>query len=64
MPVTVVPEGTASLPAPEPPSGPPPGSAKPGGMIEVELASGVRLRVGSDVDEAALRRVLSALSPS
>ena len=64
VPVAVLPEATASLPAPERPSGPPPGSAKRGGMIEVELASGVRLRVGSDVDEAALRRVLSALSPS
>jgi transposase len=33
-----------------------------GGMIEVELPSGVKLRLTGAVDEAALRRVLSALS--
>ena len=32
------------------------------GLIEVELVSGVRLRVGSDVDGPALRRVLAALA--
>ena len=32
------------------------------GLIEVELLSGVKLRLTGDVDEAALRRVLSALS--
>ena len=32
------------------------------GLIEVELPSGVRLRVGSDVDGPALRRVLAALA--
>ena len=32
------------------------------GMIEVELPSGVKLRITGMVDEAALRRVLSALS--
>lgn len=31
------------------------------GLIEVELPTGVRLRVGPDVDAAALRRVLAAL---
>jgi transposase len=31
-------------------------------VIEVELASGVKLRLTGAVDEAALRRVLSALS--
>ena len=36
----------------------------PSGVIEVELSSGVRLRVGSDVDGAALQRVLAALSVS
>lgn len=35
--------------------------AGPGG-IEVELPSGVRLRVGADVDGAALQRVLAALT--
>lgn len=33
-----------------------------GGMIEVELPSGVKLQITGAVDEAALRRVLSALS--
>jgi transposase len=33
-----------------------------GGAIEVELPSGVKLRLTGAVDEAALRRVLSALS--
>jgi transposase len=32
------------------------------GIIEVELPSGVKLRLTGAVDEAALRRVLSALS--
>lgn len=32
------------------------------GMIEVELPSGVKLRITGAVDEAGLRRVLSALS--
>jgi len=31
-------------------------------VIEVELPTGVRLRVGSDVDGPALRRVLAALA--
>jgi len=31
-------------------------------MIEVELPSGVTLRITGAVDETALRRVLSALS--
>jgi len=32
------------------------------GMIEIELPSGVKLRVSGDVDAGVLRRVLSALS--
>lgn len=32
------------------------------GVIEVELASGVRLRLGPDVDSTALQRVLAALA--
>ena len=43
-----------------------PAAADPGdfsaGMIEVELPTGVKLRVTGDVAEASLRRVLSALS--
>lgn len=40
-----------------------PGSApsERGGVIELELPNGCRVRVGSDVDGAALRRVLGAL---
>ena len=34
----------------------------PSGVIQVELSSGSRLRVGSDVDGAALERVLAVLS--
>ena len=32
------------------------------GLIEVELPTGVRLRIGTDVDGPALRRVLAALA--
>ena len=35
---------------------------QPAGVIEVELPSGVKVRLTGAVDEAALRRVLSALS--
>ncbi len=65
--VLQVTDGTAALsPAatqPEVPSaaGVATPSAKPG-LIEVELPAGVRLRVGSDVDGPALRRVLAALA--
>lgn len=31
------------------------------GIVEIELMSGVRLRVGADVDSAALQRVLAPL---
>jgi hypothetical protein len=40
------------------------GPSAASGVIEVELSGGVRLRVGSDVDGAALQRVLAALSAS
>ena len=33
------------------------------GMIEIELGDGRRIRVGNDVNLAALRRVLQALQP-
>lgn len=46
--------------SPEPVSAPTP-SSEPGGMIEVELASGARLRVDGQVNERALCRVLRAL---
>jgi transposase len=37
------------------------GSASPAGWMEIELGDGQRVRVGSDVNLAALRRVLRAL---
>src|SRR6266702_3179152 len=54
------------LAAPSPPADPAPtlpqANRPTGGMIEVELSSGVKLRITGAVDETALRRVLSALS--
>jgi transposase len=38
-----------------------PPAAKPAGVIEIELANGVRLRVDGAVNAAALRRVLGVL---
>jgi transposase-like protein len=46
VPVTVSPEERASV----------------GGVIEIELGSGIRVRVDARVDEAALSRVLRALA--
>ncbi|HVY88075.1 MAG TPA: transposase [Hyphomonadaceae bacterium] len=48
----VTPSESVSAPTP---------SADPGGMIEVELANGARLRVDGQVNERALCRVLRAL---
>ena len=51
-------------PAPSPParSNPPASPARPpSGLIEIELGNGHQVRVGSDVNLAALRRVLTAL---
>src|SRR5438132_500381 len=54
------------LAAPSPPVDPvptlPEADRPTGGMIEVKLPSGVKLRITGAVDETALRRVLSALS--
>jgi len=36
-------------------------AAAPSGSMEIELGNGTRVRVGRDVDGAALRRVLAAL---
>lgn len=41
----------------------PPAMPNLSSLIEVELPTGVRLRVGADVDGPALRRVLAALGP-
>lgn len=55
---TVAPPASSPLPSPPAVAS---SSALPGG-IEVELPSGVRLRFGSDVDGAALQRILAALA--
>ena len=64
-PVTLAPP-VGQLAAPSPPADPVPTLAEAdrptGGMIEVKLPSGVKLRITGAVDAAALRRVLSALS--
>jgi transposase len=63
VPVQVLgPTGTAMLPVEEIPR-PTPGSRSVGapGLIEIELGNGRQVRVGSDVNLAALRRVLAAL---
>jgi transposase len=62
VPVSIASEAP-TLPAPvprEPPVAAPPSLAT--GVIEVELPSGVKLRIAGDVCEVALRRIFSALS--
>lgn len=55
------PSSTSDLMPPVPP-GPHAVSARPQrGLIEIELGGGRQVRVGSDVNLAALRRVLAAL---
>jgi len=63
-PVTMAPPvGQLAAPAASADPASPSEAARPvGGMIEVELASGVKLRMTGTVDEAMLRQVLSALS--
>ena len=65
VPVLVAPEPTA-LQAPERSADPPNAGPAPEpavtSPIEVELPTGVKLRVPSDVGEAALRRIFAALS--
>jgi transposase len=53
---------TASTPSdPAPRSTPPMRSTPTAGLIEIELGNGRHVRVGSDVNLGALRRVLAAL---
>ena len=69
MPVQVLGTSLAApgLSRPEPPPAATPTVSAPaparpqGGLIEIELGDGRRLRVGADVNQAALRRVLAAL---
>jgi transposase len=44
-----------------PDSSPPPSQSRPSGRMEIILPGGVTLRVDSDVDSVALRRVLAVL---
>ena len=49
------------FPAATPAASPPAPARRQGGMIEIELGDGRQVRVGADVNQAALRRVLAAL---
>ncbi len=61
VPVSVVAE-PLSLPAHVPPKEEPAPAPMPApGLVEVELPSGVRLRISGEVETVALRRILSAL---
>jgi transposase len=66
--VEIKPDAQAALPAPVQDASAPPSPlgvaslSAVAGAIEVELPSGVRLRLGSDVDGTALQRVLAALA--
>ncbi|MGF6312520.1 transposase-like protein [Bradyrhizobium sp. i1.8.4] len=61
----LVPVEVASTPAPAPAFGPqpssPPAQRPRGGMIEIELGGGCRVRVDREVDTEALQRVLELL---
>lgn len=63
IPLQIV-DGAAPPPSePALPSTPPAGrTAKRLGMMEIDLGGGRRVRVGRDVDGAALRRVIEALA--
>ena len=61
---TLAPTGTAVAPLDDGPRPTPAPASRPAsapGVIEIELGSGRRVRVGRDVNLAALRRVLAAL---
>ena len=59
VPVSVMAE-PPSLPAPVPAKEEPAPTPAPG-LVEVELPSGVRIRISGEVETVALRRILSAL---
>ena len=64
MPVQMIgstPTGTAMSPQPSARPEPSTRSAPAPGLIEIELGNGRHVRVGSDVNLGALRRVLAAL---
>ena len=63
MPVQMLGTPAAAAPSqPSPSSAPAAAPARPqAGLIEIELGDGRQVRVGADVNQAALRRVLAAL---
>lgn len=64
LPVRLLDPPRSTLCAPSAPTSRPEQASRsggPSGMIEIELGNGRQLRVGSDVNLAALRRVLAAL---
>ena len=64
MPVHMSDAAPMASPVPAPQAArpsPPARPATPSGLIEIELGNGRQVRVGSDVNLAALRRVLAAL---
>lgn len=63
MPVQMIEAALTTAPAPPPQAARPSARARPApsGLIEIELGNGRQVRVGSDVNLAALRRVLAAL---
>jgi transposase len=60
VPVRIAPENPPCI-APVPPPRAEPHITGGSGSIEIELAGGVRVRVGEDVSLLALRRVIAAL---
>jgi transposase len=60
MPVQMIDAASSLAPKPSSPATPP-RPAAPSGLIEIELGNGQHVRVGGDVNLAALRRVLAAL---
>ena len=64
MPVHMIDAAPRTAPSPPPHAACPSAAARPAapsGLIEIELGNGRQVRVGSDVNLAALRRVLAAL---
>lgn len=64
MPVRMIDVAPTTAPVAPPPGARPSAPARPAapsGLIEIELGDGRQVRVGSDVNLAALRRVLAAL---
>lgn len=61
VPVEIVPAVAPPAPPTAAPSSAPRDRRRKGGMIEIELGGGRRVRVDREVDAAALRRVLEAL---